>query len=84
MTIAERGRAEESLATAEVFSWSELPELFAAEDLFEGVAATVRGVPGRRIDVVAVDDDDDFDDEDWDDEDDDEDEDDDWDEEDDE
>ena len=40
MTIAERGRDEEELSSAVVFSWSELPDLLAAEDLFEVVSAT--------------------------------------------
>ena len=62
MTIAERGRGDAGLSTAEMFSWSELPELLAAEDLFDG------GEPlgdGRTRDlVVRSEDDDDFDDDD--------------------
>ena len=44
MTIAERGRDEVGLSTAEMFSWSELPELLAAEDLFD---CTTGEQPGR-------------------------------------
>ena len=80
MTIAERGRDVAGVSTAEMFSWSELPELLAGEDLFECTAAGERGrvdgcgglVARGEIDDQAEDEDDDFDDdEDEDDEDDD-------------
>ena len=68
VTIAERGRGDESVSTAEVFTWSELPELLAAEDLFEGAGASgALEVRNARVGVLArVDDDedDDFEDED--------------------
>jgi hypothetical protein len=68
VTIAERGRDEASLSTAEMFSWSELPELLAAEDLFE---CTAGERSGRCGDTVARGDEDDADDDDFDDDDDD-------------
>ncbi len=40
MTIATSGRGHQEVLNAEVFSWSELPELLAAEDLFDAVAGT--------------------------------------------
>ena len=67
VTIAERGRDEAGLSTAEMFSWSELPELLAAEDLFD---CTAGEQPGRCGETVArgdeddADDDDDFEDDD--------------------
>jgi hypothetical protein len=75
VTIAERGRGDESVSTAEVFSWSELPELLAAEDLFEGAECDFTGRDASHDRIVARDDededldddeeeDDDFDDED--------------------
>jgi len=64
VTIAERGRGDEGMSTAEVFSWSELPELLAAEDLFDGgdsgLSSTL--LPAHRL--IAGDEDDDFEDED--------------------
>ena len=68
VTIAERGRDEAGLSTAEMFSWSELPELLAAEDLFE---CTAGERSGRCGDTVARGDEDDADDDDFDDDDDD-------------
>ena len=61
VTIAERGRGDESVSTAEVFTWSELPELLAAEDLFEGAGASgALEVRNARVGVLArVDDDED-------------------------
>ena len=77
VTIAERGRGDESVSTAEVFTWSELPELLAAEDLFDGAwpSAGLQGDSGRVGVLARIDDDeedDDFEDEDDDFEDDDE------------
>ncbi|MEI6637229.1 MAG: hypothetical protein WCO99_11740, partial [Planctomycetota bacterium] len=90
VTIAASGREHRDVRDAEVFSWNELPELLAAEDLFEicGTASEPTAVlapvsPSTILatewslpaDVTsAADEDDDFDDEE--DEDDDEDEDD--------
>jgi len=72
VTIAERGRGDESVSTAEVFTWSELPELLAAEDLFEGAwSADDPTAGGVRADCFARveedDDEDDFEDDDEDD-----------------
>ena len=75
VTIVERGRGDESVSTAEVFSWSELPDLLAAEDLFDGLDTGFSLPESSDRELVAADeDDDDFDDEDEEDEDDDEDE----------
>ena len=92
VTIAASGREHRDVRDAEVFSWNELPELLAAEDLFEicGIAgeptAVLAPVNSSIIretewslptDVIsAADEDDDFDDEEDDDDDEDEDEDD--------
>ena len=35
MTIATSGRGHQAVLNADVFSWSELPELLAAEDLVD-------------------------------------------------
>ncbi|MEI6255251.1 MAG: hypothetical protein WCQ77_01270, partial [Planctomycetota bacterium] len=37
MTLATSGRGHQDQLNADVFSWSELPDLLAAEDLFEVV-----------------------------------------------
>ena len=92
VTIAASGREHRDVRDAEVFSWNELPELLAAEDLFEicGIAgeptavlapvnsSIIRGTEwSLPTDVIsAADEDDDFDDEEDDDDDEDEDEDD--------
>ncbi|MFM7137578.1 MAG: hypothetical protein ACKO1M_10990, partial [Planctomycetota bacterium] len=65
VTIAERGRGDEGVSTAEVFSWSELPELLAAEDLFDGMDVSFSLTGSSDRDLVARDEeDDDFDDDD--------------------
>jgi len=70
VAIAERGRGDESVSTAEVFSWSELPDLLAAEDLFEGMDGRFEGTGFASDDLFAsgevddLDEDDDFEDED--------------------
>ncbi|MFM8709351.1 MAG: hypothetical protein ACKOHK_15055, partial [Planctomycetia bacterium] len=61
VTIATSSRGHQDVLNADVFSWSELPDLLAAEDLFDATA-------GSRLDRLAVvaardDDDDDDDDE---------------------
>jgi hypothetical protein len=58
VTIVASGRGQDDVLNADVFSWSEMPELLAAEDLFE-VAAGVH--PGREL-VARGDEDDDFED----------------------
>ena len=79
VTIAASGREHRDVRDAEVFSWNELPELLAAEDLFEicGIAgeptavlapvnsSIIRGTEwSLPTDVIsAADEDDDFDDE---------------------
>ena len=77
MTIAASGREHRDARDADVFSWNELPELLAPEDLFdacgtacESVAAGVPGAAGlgdewtrdERGVIVAADEDDDYDD----------------------
>lgn len=58
MTIVESDRGQEELSSPDVFTWSELPDLLAAEDLFAGVGAAT------CPDTVARDEEDDeFDDE---------------------
>ena len=68
VTIVERGRGDESVSTAEVFSWSELPDLLAAEDLFDGLDTGFSPPDSSDRELVARDEDDDFDDEDEEDE----------------
>jgi hypothetical protein len=58
VTIVASGRGQDDVLNADVFSWSEMPELLAAEDLFE-VATGLH--PGREL-VARGDEDDDFDD----------------------
>ena len=67
MTIATSGRRHQEVLTAEVFSWNELPELLAAEDLFD--AAVGAGLDRLSV-LAAKDEDDDFDDDEDEDEDD--------------
>ena len=67
MTIATSGRGHQEVLTADVFSWSELPELLAAEDLFD--AAVGAGLDRLSV-LAAKDEDDDFDDDEDEDEDD--------------
>ena len=76
MTIATSRREHADVSIADVFSWNELPELLAAEDLFEGhgPSASLQCVANASIvaardeedadDDFEDDEDDDFDDED--------------------
>jgi hypothetical protein len=60
VTIATSSRGHQDVLNADVFSWSELPELLAAEDLFD--AATGAGLD--RLAVMAAKDEDEDDDDD--------------------
>ena len=73
MTIVASGGRHADVATADVFSWSELPELLAAEDLFAGECAGPVSLrdPVARDAEEEEDDEDEDEDEDWEDDDDD-------------
>ena len=49
MTIAASGREHRDVCDADVFSWNELPELLAAEDLFEVGSASCDPVAAAAV-----------------------------------
>ena len=61
MTIVANPRGHQDVMAADVFSWNELPELMAAEELFDGAA---RAEASDRALVARGDEDEDEDDDD--------------------
>ena len=66
MTIATTRREHADVSIADVFSWNELPELLAAEDLFAGHSSSAgpRSVAGSDIVAARDEEEDDFEDDD--------------------